>query len=144
MLRIVIDTNIVLKWIPAKNEKNVSEAREIYRMMMDGELEIFAPTFLLLEVLNILANKRRTDPNVITEIIKDLAHGKINFVELEIEKISKIEKLVGKYKLTSYDALYLFLSQERNCKLLTFDNQLLKLRDLTIDINRLLKLMKSN
>ena len=144
MLRIVADANVVLKWIPAKNEEKVVEAREIYKMMMAEQLEVFAPTFLLLEVLNILANKRKTDPNVIRKVIKDLAKGKIKFVELEIRKVSEIEKLVHKYRLTSYDALYLYLAKEKNCKLLTVDRQLLKLHDSTIDIGRLLKLLKTN
>lgn len=144
MLKIVIDASVVLKWIPGKNEEKVEEAREIYKLMMVDKLEVWAPDFILLEVLNILANKRKADPKIIKKIIKDFTNGKINFVELGIEKIKAIEELVFKFKLTSYDALYLYLAKENNCKLLTVDRDLLKLHDLTIDIGHLLKSLKSN
>lgn len=144
MPRIVIDASVVLKWIPGKNEEKVDEAREIYKMMKDGHLEVYTPTFLLIEVLNILANKRKTDPKVIKNIINELVKGKINFFESTIEDIYKIEDYVLNNKLTSYDAYYLHLASKNKCKLLTFDKHLLKFHDLTIDIDRLLKLMKSN
>lgn len=144
MFRIVVDANVVLKWIPGKNEERVVEAREIYRMMADDRLEIIAPTFLLVEALNILTNKRRTDQTVVRKIIKDLIGTKMKFIDLSIQDIPKIENITHKYKLTSYDAIYLLVAREKNCKLLTVDRHLLKLHDLTIDIGRLLKLMKSN
>lgn len=144
MPRIVIDANIVLKWIPGKKEELVEEAREIYKMMLDDKLEIIAPTFLLVEVLNILINKRKTDKMVVGKIIEDLIDSKIKFINLAINNIQKIENITHKYKLTSYDAIYLHIAGEKNCKLLTVDRQLLTLHDLTINISQFLKLMKSN
>lgn len=139
MHKIVIDASIILKWVPGKNEERVEEARKIYTLMMDDKLEIWAPDFILLEVLNILANKRKTNKKIIKRIIEDFAHGKINFYNIDRTQIIQLEEIVYKYKLTAYDAQYLFLAQKEKCKLLTVDRQLLKLSDLTIDIDKLLE-----
>lgn len=138
MHRIIVDANIVLKWIPGKNEEKVVEAREIYKMMMKNKLEIYAPTILLVEVLNILVNKRKTDQMVVKKIIKELIETKINFIDLSISDIPKIENITYRYKLTSYDAIYLHIAKEKSCKLLTVDRQLLQLSDLTVGINQFL------
>ncbi|MBI3379970.1 type II toxin-antitoxin system VapC family toxin [Candidatus Gottesmanbacteria bacterium] len=144
MLRIIIDASVVLKWIPGEDEELVSEARQIYEMMMDDKLEVYAPTFLLIEVLNILTRKRKAKSSLVKKDIKLLSGGKIKLVDLNDYNFNGIVELIYKYKLTAYDGLYCYLAKVKNCKLLTADKQLLKLHDLTIDIGRFLKLMKSN
>ena len=138
MLRIIIDASVVLKWIPGEDEESVSESRQIYEMMMDDRLEIYSPTFLLIEVLNILTRKRKAKYSLVKKDIDRLRNGKIRLVDLGTYKFAGLIDIVYKYKITAYDALYCYLAQEKNCKLLTFDRQLLKLSDLTIDIDRLL------
>lgn len=139
MLRIVIDASVVLKWIPGEDEESVSEARQVYEMMMNDKLEIYAPTFLLIEVLNILTRKRKAKNSLIKKDIEQLQNGKIRLVDLDTYKFAELVDIIHKYKITSYDAIYCYLAQKKNCKLLTFDRQLLKLRDLTIDIDKLLR-----
>ena len=51
----MVDASVALKWIPGPKEEKVKEARKIYRKIADGEIEGWAPNFLALEMLNILA-----------------------------------------------------------------------------------------
>lgn len=138
MLKIIIDASVVLKWIPCEDEELVSEARHIYKMMMDDKLEIYAPTFLLVEVLNILTRKRKAKYSLVKKNIELLRNGKISLVDLDTYNFAGLMDIVYKYKTTAYDALYCYLAQNKKCKLLTFDSQLLKFHDLTVDIKQLL------
>ena len=138
MLRIVIDSSVVLKWIPGEDEELVSEARQVYKLMTGDKLEIFAPTFLLIEVLNILIKKRKANYILVKKDIDRLSQGKIKFIELVVADLQQIEEIVYKYGLTAYDAIYLNLARIKGCKLLTTDKELLKVRKLTVSIEELL------
>lgn len=138
MLRIVIDASVVLKWIPGKNEEEVEKSLEIFKRMMKDKLEIYAPTFLLVEVLNILVKKRKLRRDIITKSMHQLIISKINFTNIDKDEIKNLEKIMAGKNVTSYDAQYLLLAQKERCKLLTFDKQLLKLHDLTIDVDWIL------
>lgn len=138
MRKVVIDASVVLKWIPGEDEESVSEARQVYKMMTGNKLEVIAPTFLLIEVLNILTKRRKAKYSLVKKDIELLRSGKIRLVDLDTYNFTGITDIVYKYKITAYDALYCYLAQEKNCKLLTFDKQLLKIRNLTIGIEELL------
>lgn len=137
-LRIVIDASVVLKWIPGHDEEAVLEAREVYKMMMGDKLEIFAPTFLLIEVLNILTLKRKAKYSLVKKNIELLSQGKIKFIGLDVSDLPQIEEIVHKYGLTAYDAIYLNLARAKTCKLLTADKKLLKIKNLTVGIEEIL------
>lgn len=138
MRKVVIDASVVLKWIPGEDEESVSEARQVYKMMTGDKLEVIAPTFLLIEVLNILTKRRKAKYSLVKKDIELLRNGKIRLVDLDTYNFTGITDIVYKYKITAYDTLYCYLAQEKNCKLLTFDKQLLKIRNLTIGIEELL------
>lgn len=138
MPKIVIDASVVLKWIPGHDEESVLEAREVYKMMTGDKLEIFAPTFLLIEVLNILTLKRKATYALVKKSMELLSQGKIKFIDLVLSDLPQIEETVHKYGLTAYDAIYLNLAKEKGCRLLTVDQDLLKIRNLTVGINELI------
>ena len=47
MRKVVIDASIALKWLTKEKEENVSLARKIYTWLVSGEIEVWAPDFLL-------------------------------------------------------------------------------------------------
>lgn len=138
MHKVVIDASVVLKWIPGKNEEEVEKAVEIFKLMMKDVLEIVAPTFLLVEVLNILVRKRKLRRDIIVKSLHELRISKIKYADMDNSEIEKLEQIMSNKNVSAYDAQYLLLAQKAKCKLLTFDKHLLKLHDLTIDIDSLL------
>ncbi len=134
----MIDASVVLKWIPGKNEKEVEKAVEIYKLMMKDRLEVYAPTFLLIEVLNILVKKRKLRRDIIIKSMQQLSSCKIKFIDLDLSDSQQIEEIVHEYGLTAYDGIYLNLARVKGCKLLTTDKDLLKVRNLTVAIEELL------
>ena len=72
MRKVVVDASVVLKWIPGKREENKDEARELYRLMMQNKIVVYAPTFLLIEVLNILIMKRKAARQLVRKDIGKL------------------------------------------------------------------------
>lgn len=138
MSKIIIDASVVLKWIPGKEEEGVEKAREIYKLMMREKLEVWAPTFLLVEVLNILVKKRKADILLVGKVIRKLMEGKIKFIETTLKDIAELERIVFEQKVTAYDAIYLLLAEKNKVKLLTFDEQLLRIKHLTVGISKFL------
>jgi predicted nucleic acid-binding protein len=138
MKKIVLDASVVLKWIPGKNEENVEEARKIYSLIVKEKIEAYAPSFLLVEILNILINKRKADKKLTQKAIKELTCGNIRFIDLKASDIDGISAIVHQSKLTSYDAIYLYTAKNKNCKLLTYDKELLKIDALTLDVKTFL------
>ncbi len=89
--------------------------------------------FLLIEVINICLNKKHFSFQRTLTVVKQLLVIGIMFIEtdLGVENLGSLIELVNKHNISSYDALYLLLAKEKKCKLLTFDDQLLKIKDLT-------------
>lgn len=144
MPKIVIDASVVLKWIPGKNEEDVEKSVEIFKFMMKDKLEIYSPTFLLVEVLNILVKKRKLRRDIIIKSLDQLSMSKIKYADMDSSGIENLEQIMSDNNVSAYDAQYLLLAQKEKCRLLTFDKELLKLSNLTIDIGHLLKSFKTN
>lgn len=121
--KIVIDTSVVLKWIPSLREEQVEEAREIYREMKLGQLELFAPVYLLVECLNILVFKKKLLVDEAVETIDRFRKSGIRFVELKAVDIKQLCRLVEKYNISPYDAHFLVVAGNYGCPLVTADRK---------------------
>lgn len=134
VLDLAVDANVVLKWIPGKNETRVEEARDLYTMMLEGKCQIWSPKFLLVEVLNILIKKRKANPEIVSTAMVTLLKGKIKYWEMEVGQVKDLEKLMRRYSLTAYDAQYLLLARQLKCKLVSYDEELLKITDWVVGV----------
>lgn len=138
MRKAVIDASVVLKWIPGKNEKYVEEARELYRLLLANKVKLWAPDFLLVEVLNILVKKRRVDPKKAWKGVERIAECGIEFLALPIKDAGSLIQFMGEYGVTAYDALYLRLAQKLETKLVTYDEKLTDIRKLAVTVRQLI------
>lgn len=134
---IVIDASVVLKWIPVPKEEKVEAAWEVYRRLLKGEINIIAPAFILIEVLNILIRKRRSDELMVKNVIKLLRECNIQFETLTVGEEISIGQMMIQYKVTAYDALYLLLAKKKKCPLITCDKELLQIKSLTMSLDEL-------
>lgn len=132
MDKIIVDANLIIGGF-ARDETN-NEAIKIISKIKLGEIEAVAPNFLLIEVLNILIKKKKLDLNVIKKIIKEILDLGITFKAFITSNILELNEICYKYKVTSYDGLYLLLAKKEKTKLVTNDQELLKIKNLTIDL----------
>lgn len=125
--KIVLDASVILEWL-AEGEK-ADAARKIHNNILEGKVAAWAPDFLLTEVVNILFWRKKFTPANTGKFIETLVTIGINFDdEPDYLKIQTIIHLVSEYRITAYDAQYLLLAQKIQCKLVSFDTELLKIR----------------
>jgi len=137
MPKYILDSSIVIKWISDENEKNVEDAFNVYRAFRKGQIELVAPGFILIEILNICFKKKHLAIDKIKKAIKFIEKSGIRFLNLDDEATNDLVKIMFEFSTTSYDSLYLLLAKQEKCKLLTADEELLKIRNLTISLDQL-------
>lgn len=132
--KMVIDANFILAL--TNIEEYSPQAKKIYELIKSGNLIAYAPTFLIVEVLNVLIKKKKANSILVKKALERIKKSKIIFVNTDdfVKNSSELENLVFKYSITSYDALYLLVTLKNKCKLLTTDEELLKIKNLTIKL----------
>lgn len=84
--------------------------------------QLLAPALLPFELCNVAVKKTRQGA------AEAAAEGLARWAELDIElaevKLDDLHHLAQRYRLTAYDAAYLWLAAERRCPLATFDERL--------------------
>lgn len=127
--KIVVDASVALKWIPGPKEEKVEKAKKIYRKIAGGEVEGWAPSFLALEMLNILIRKRKADPDLAVKGIETIM-AKLSTRDLDVEKLAQWKELMERYGVSGYDSLYLQLAGELSCKVISDDKKLTRIKNL--------------
>lgn len=132
--KIIIDANFIIALVG--NEEYTPQVKNIYSFMKKGKVDIYAPTFILIEILNVLVNKKKTSIGFAKNTLKRIKGSGLVIVDMDniIKETNQLEDVVFKYNITSYDGLYILLAKQKKCKLLTADKELLKIKDLTIDL----------
>lgn len=118
----IIDASFVLAYLfPSEKTKKVDE---IFEKCRDGEITLLSIQLLPFEVLNSIkwsiVTKRHT-PKEAEKMVKGFFSLDISYEEIDFQEVYK---LALEENLTIYDASYLKLAINANCKLLTFDKQL--------------------
>lgn len=125
MIRIVIDTSVVLKWYLA-DEEHSQKALSILDKYVSSELDILAPSLLEYEVINglIIAKKRgRIQEKKILTAIEGFISLEIKLINLSLY-YSKVIHYSMIYNRSAYDASYLALADDEDISLVTADKGL--------------------
>jgi len=130
----VIDASVVLKWFSGKNEELVTEAREVHRKIIEGELQAWAPVLMLTEVLNILARKKKLEGKLTRKVMARLVNMGISWVTVGAKEVDGLAQVINKYQVTAYDGQYLWLAEKEKCCLLTTDKELLKVKKISVKL----------
>ena len=130
----VIDASVALKWFPVGDEEFVEESRNVWKAICRRSIQAYAPTFLLVEVTNILAKKKKVNALVLKKIVNSLINSEIKFVSLETSDLERLGDLVVKYGMTAYDAQYVLLAEQKRCKVMAADRDFLKLKALAVSV----------
>lgn len=130
MPKIVLDASVVLAWLE-QGEK--SDAANMLRHdIVGGTVAAWAPDFLLTEFINLFRKKHlsRSDAKLFIETVLTVG---ISFDDAPVRtNIAALIDITTTHKISAYDAQYLLLAQKLNCKLVSFDRELLRIKDLVV------------
>ncbi|HJZ06247.1 hypothetical protein A2634_02250 [Candidatus Amesbacteria bacterium RIFCSPHIGHO2_01_FULL_48_32] len=140
--KVVIDTNVVLKWIPGKNEEGVGMARKIYGYIKKKDVEMWAPEYMLLESLQVFVRKRLMKLDEAIEGVELLRNCGLIFEQIGVESFTEIAGISQKFDQSVYDSMFLYLAKKRNCKLITFDEKVWKRCELAINPKEFLEMVE--
>ena len=137
MPELIIDASVALKWFPLKGENSIEEALDIWDAIQLKKLKAYAPTFMLVEVANVLARKKKVETVVFRAVLNKLTDSEIVFTNLNKADLRRLGSLMRRYGLTAYDAQYLLLARQLKCKLVSYDEELLKISDWVVRVKDL-------
>ena len=111
MTEAVLDASVVLKWFRTEGERHREEALALRRLFEAGELGVFAPPLLWLEIVNVAARRWGWSAGQLDDLAAQLPA--LGFVMLE-------PILVGVSRwaaagLSAYDATYVAIAEEPGC-----------------------------
>ena len=131
MTEYVIDASVVLEWVKS-SEMTQKSVINLQEEIVDGKIIIHAPSFLLVEVLNVLSRKYRHGKGETEAFLKFLLQFPIRYIDTQSDSVFSLLDLVYRYELSGYDALYLATAQSKKCRLISLDKKLLQVKDWVI------------
>ena len=137
MHKLVVDASIVLGWPVSKSKTAAHAALRLQDDAISGRKELHAPLFLLIEIINVLSKKYHIPISDIQSFIDQLRRIGIRFTIYYEDDMYDLLQTAVDYDLTAYDAHYVLLAKKLECKLITLDRKLLKLKDIAISVDEL-------
>jgi predicted nucleic acid-binding protein len=114
----VLDASVVLKWFRAGGERHLAQARTIRNAFEAGELIVFAPSLLRLEILNVAGRRWHWGEGMLTELAIALDELGFELIEPELVRVAHWTA----EGLTAYDAAYLAVAEAAETRLVTDDD----------------------
>ena len=118
MTEAVLDASVILKWFRSEGERNVAEARSLRRAFTEGELVVFAPPLVRLELLNVAGRRWRWRERPLVALANAL--DELGF-QLRDPELTRVARWTAR-GLTAYDAAYVALAEEEGIRLFTDDD----------------------
>jgi predicted nucleic acid-binding protein len=118
---VVLDASVLLKWFRGEGERHADEARAFRTAYEAGELVVFAPPLLYLEVLNVAGRRWLFGEHDLLTLA--LALEDLGFELLE----PPLERIAGWIArgLTAYDAAYVAAAEAAGTTLVSDDDLVL-------------------
>jgi predicted nucleic acid-binding protein len=118
MTEAVLDASVVLKWFRSDGERHVERARAIRASFEAGELIVFAPPLLHLEIINVAGRRWRWPESSLVDLATALED--LGF-DLREPELTRVATWTAK-GLTAYDAVYVALAEGAGVSLITDDD----------------------
>jgi predicted nucleic acid-binding protein len=119
---VVLDASVVLKWFHSEGEENVEAARDLRSQFQAGELQVFAPLLLWLEVVNVAARRWRWELAQLEQLAALLPELGFRLAEPELRDIARWSA----EGLTAYDAAYVAVAEQAGIELITDDREIVR------------------
>jgi predicted nucleic acid-binding protein len=115
---VVLDASVVLKWFRAKGERHVGAARSLRAAFEAGELIVFAPPLLRLEIVNVAGRRWGWGESALVEFAAALDELGFELIEPELARVASWTAR----GLTAYDATYVAVAETEGTSLVTDDD----------------------
>jgi len=124
-MKLILDANVIAKWFI--EEENTGRALEIRDKFVNGKLTIIEPTLLIYELGNVFWKHPVKSQEDVAMDFKALFDIGLEFCDItEPEVLGTIHKTARSFGITFYDATYVALAKELDCKFITADERLQK------------------
>ncbi|MDQ2681757.1 MAG: type II toxin-antitoxin system VapC family toxin [Candidatus Eremiobacteraeota bacterium] len=121
MTEAVLDASVVIKWFKQDNEEHIAAARALRLAVEAGELTVFAPPLLQIEILNAAGRRWRLDHAALVK----LAH-RLEALPFDLRQppLGGVAAWTAR-GLSAYDASYVALAEIEALPLITSDKLIL-------------------
>lgn len=123
MSEVVLDASVVLKWFRGAGERHVDEARAIRATYEAGDLVVWAPPLLPLELLDVAGRRWELGEEALVTLAGALDDLGFELLEPPLESVAR---WIAR-GLTAYDATYLAVAEAASVELVTDDDRILSL-----------------
>jgi predicted nucleic acid-binding protein len=120
---LVLDASVVLKWFRDAGERHVEEARALRASYEQGELVVWAPPLLHLELLNVAGRRWELAEEALVTLAGALDDLGFELLEPPLESVAR---WIAR-GLTAYDAAYLAVAEAASVELVTDDHRIVSL-----------------
>ena len=121
MIEAVLDASVILKWFRGEGERHLDAARSLRATFESGELFVFAPPLLRLEILNAAGRRWSWAEDALIELAEALEELTFEFKEPQLADVARWTAR----GLTAYDAAYVALAESEALRLITDDELIL-------------------
>jgi len=122
--KIVVDSSVLVKWVKARDEDLVLQARRLLRQVEARGLEIHVPALLLYEVGNVLLTRTSLDHSGLADALAHLESLPLIVAPPASPLLTRAGWLGRDLGLTFYDASFVALAVELDCPFVTADRRL--------------------
>lgn len=123
MTEAVLDASVVIKWFRSEGERHVDSARALRRSFEAGELIVFAPPLLRLEIVNVAGRRWRWDEAALVDLAAAL--DELGFEQTEPDLV-RVARWTAR-GLTAYDGAYVALAEAVGTQLVTDDELIVEI-----------------
>ena len=123
MTTVVLDAAVVIKWFRTQGERLVDEARALRAAFEAGELIVFAPPLLGLEVINVAGRRWQWDETALFELAASLDDLGFELIDPDLARVAYWTAR----GLTAYDAAYVAVAEMQGTHLVTADDLILNI-----------------
>ena len=121
MTEAVLDASVILKWFRGEGDRHLAAARSLRAAFEAGELLVFAPPLLRLEIVNVAGRRWSWAEAALVQLASAL--DELGF-ELREPELSHVARWTAR-GLTAYDAAYVALAEAEALRLITDDDLIL-------------------
>jgi predicted nucleic acid-binding protein len=119
----VLDASVVIKWFRAEGERSVDAARALRRSFEAGELIVFTPPLLRLEIVNVAGRRWRWDEPALADLAGALDDLGFELTEPDLVRVARWTSR----GLTAYDAAYVTVAESVGASLVTDDDLIIEI-----------------
>jgi predicted nucleic acid-binding protein len=119
----VLDASVVIKWFRSEGERHVDYARALRRSFEAGELIVFTPPLLRLEIVNVAGRRWRWDEAALVDLAAAL--DELGFEQIEPD-LMRVARWTAR-GLTAYDGAYVAVAEATGTRLITDDELIVQI-----------------